>query len=213
MTIVCMTLNEPIIESQAVEPFLKNGYLLSCPFTKQSAYIDPGDEADLILDRIDKLGLQLQAIIATHAHLDHICGIWKVREKWPVPIFLHPDDLRIYERLPNQAEWFGLKYEPAPSVTHNLSESEPLRIGELELRVHHTPGHSPGHVVVEVGNDQGVDLAGGGHHAVRAEVAPLADRGIKPYLIDQASGAKVIVPNPPKVGPLRTTQAPQAGRQ
>ncbi len=146
-----MSESEPIIESHAVEPFFKNGYLLGCPETRQAFYIDPGDEAPTLLERIETLGLELVAIVNTHAHMDHISGIGTVRERWPVPIYLHPDDLSLYQQLPAQAGWFGLEYGPAPPVDRELHEGEALEVGRLRVEVFHTPGHSPGHVCLEVG--------------------------------------------------------------
>lgn len=146
-----MNENSPIIECRAVGPFMKNGYLLACPNSRKAIYIDPGDEADQVLELVQEHDLELVAVVNTHAHLDHICGIGRVREVWDVPIYLHPEDLEIYDRLPEQAQWFGLEYQAAPPVDCHLSVSEPVELGDLEIQVHHTPGHSPGHVCLEVG--------------------------------------------------------------
>ncbi len=142
---------EPIIETLAVEPFYKNGYLLACPETRHGIYIDPGDEAPEMLERIEKLKVELIAVVATHAHMDHICGISAVKKRWDVPIYVHPDDVRLYEQLPAQARFFGLNYDPAPPADRFLAEGEPLRVGRLSIEVFHTPGHAPGHVCLQVG--------------------------------------------------------------
>ncbi len=180
-----------LIESAAVEPFFKNGYLLACRSTGDCFYIDPGDEAEDLLSRIAALDLRLVAIVNTHAHMDHICGVGRVKEVWEVPIYLHHDDLELYRNLPLQGQWFGLSYDPAPPVDRFLSESEALRLGDLEVRVHHTPGHSPGHVCLEVGGDVfcgdtvfagsigRTDLPGGSYDtllaSIRGRILPLGD--------------------------------------
>lgn len=145
-----MTTASPLIELRAVEPMMKNGYLLACPRTREAAYIDPGDEASEMLEWMDGQGLRLTAIYNTHGHMDHICGNGEVKERWDVPIYLHPDDEFLYDALKKQAEWFGFEYEPAPPVDRYLEAGQWLELGDLKIQVHHTPGHSPGSVSLEV---------------------------------------------------------------
>ena len=189
-----MTNKPPIIECRAVGPFMKNGYLLACPDTMKGIYIDPGDEASQVLTAIREHGIELMAVVNTHAHLDHICGIGDVKAEWDVPVYLHPEDQVIYDRLPEQAEWFGLEYEAAPPVDRQLSELEPLHVGRLEIKVHHTPGHSPGHVCLDVGEHLfcgdtvfagsigRTDLPRGSYevliHSIREVIIPLGDSKI-----------------------------------
>ena len=92
------------IEQDAVEPFFKNGYILSCSETLQGIFIDPGEEAAQLLHRVEENNVQLIAIVNTHAHIDHICRVALVKEKWDVPIYLHPEDQDLYDSLPIQAQ-------------------------------------------------------------------------------------------------------------
>lgn len=141
-----------LIEKSAVEPFSKNGYLLSCQRTRQGIYIDPGDEAYLLLPKVREKDIKLIAIVNTHAHIDHISGIGMVKEEWDVPIYLHPEDKPLYDNLSSQAQRFGLDYPPAPPLDHSLQEGEVLKVGNLTLNIYHTPGHSPGSVCLVVEN-------------------------------------------------------------
>ncbi|MEE8347952.1 MAG: MBL fold metallo-hydrolase [Acidobacteriota bacterium] len=141
-----------IIEQHAVQPFFKNGYLLACRQTRQGIYIDPGDEASLLLPKIEEHNIELTAIVNTHAHIDHISGVSLVKAKWDVPIYLHPEDEPLYDNLTTQAQRFGLDYPPAPPLDHPLQEGKDLYVGNLTLKIHHTPGHSPGSVCLEVKN-------------------------------------------------------------
>ena len=180
-----------LIETHAVEPFLKNGYIVSCSETLQGIYIDPGEEAPQLLQRVEEMNVQLVAIVNTHAHIDHICRIGLVKGKWDVPIYLHPEDETIYKSLPIQAERFGLQYPPAPPIDRFLEEGQVLQVGSLRLKVHHTPGHSPGSVCLELekhvfcgdvifaGSIGRTDLPGGSYEtlmeSIHRKVLPMGD--------------------------------------
>ena len=140
------------IESDAVGPFFKNGYILSCPGTRNAIYIDPGDEASRLLARIRERRLNLIAVVLTHAHVDHITGVGQVVEEWGTPIYLHAEDRAIYDALPEWGYWFGLTCDPAPPPTDVLEDGQALTLDCLQILVHHTPGHSPGSVSLQVEN-------------------------------------------------------------
>ncbi len=182
------------IDSRAVEPFFKNGYLVGSPDSGEVVYIDPGDEVDEILELVSSRQVQLVAILLTHAHMDHISGIGRVREKHDAPIYLHPEDHRLYESLPTQAAFFGLEAGRLPLVDQSLSDHEILELAGVEFRVHFSPGHSPGHVCFEAGQHifcgdvvfQGsigrTDLPGGSYEvllqSIQERVLPLGDERI-----------------------------------
>jgi glyoxylase-like metal-dependent hydrolase (beta-lactamase superfamily II) len=182
------------IESRAVEPFLKNGYVVSCAATGHASYIDPGDEASLLLQWIDVNDLELISIINTHGHMDHVCGVKTVKEKWDVPIYLHQEDEFLYNALSEQANWFGLSYPPAPPIDYYLHPTQQLSIGDLTIQVLHTPGHSPGSVsllieeevfcgdLIFAGSIGRTDLPKGSHQvlleSVRDQILPLGDERV-----------------------------------
>jgi glyoxylase-like metal-dependent hydrolase (beta-lactamase superfamily II) len=148
---VAMMCSQPLIEVRAVAPMMKNGYLLACPRTGKAAYIDPGDEVEEMLSWFEGQGLELAAILNTHAHMDHICGIRRLKERRDVPVYLHAADEFLYNALSQQGEWFGFRYDPAPPVDRYLAEGDVIPLGDLQIRVLHTPGHSPGSVSLVVG--------------------------------------------------------------
>lgn len=182
---------EFILECGLVEPFMKNGYILGCPSNGQAAYIDPGDEVADLLAWVDTQGLEIVSILNTHGHMDHICGVGGVKERWDVPICLHPDDQFLYDSLPEQGEWFGFSYSKAPPVDCSLEAGQKLRVGDLVISVHHTPGHSPGSVCFETagqvfcgdlifaGSVGRTDLPGGSQsvllESIRNRILPLGD--------------------------------------
>ncbi|MGH9163601.1 MAG: MBL fold metallo-hydrolase [Vicinamibacteraceae bacterium] len=142
-----------ILETRAVPPMLKNGYVLGCEETREGVVIDPGDEVDLLLDCVARHRLTVVHILLTHAHVDHISGVGAAKQALGAPVVLHRDDLFLYERVVQQALAFGLHAEPQPPVDGFYEGPGPWRFGKYELFVHHTPGHSPGGVCLRLGNE------------------------------------------------------------
>ena len=130
-----------------VGPFQENAYLISDEATGKGVLVDPGDEGERIARMIRAAGVQLEAVWLTHAHLDHIGAVSAIRRAWPVPVHLHPDDLRIYRRGADSAAMYGLPFEQPDDPDMELADRQVLRCGSLSFTVHHTPGHAPGHVV------------------------------------------------------------------
>src|SRR5206468_12624916 len=90
------------------------------------------------------------AILLTHAHIDHITGVALAKATFEVPVYLHPADQFLYDSVVEQGRYFGLAVSPQPSIDEPLGTGMTFDVGRLTLRVHETPGHSPGHVVFEV---------------------------------------------------------------
>jgi len=140
-----------IIETRAVEPFWKNGFVLGCEETREAVLIDPGDEVGDLLSAADRRRLIVRHILLTHAHVDHISGVARARRALEAPIYLHRDDLFLYEQVVQHAALFGLEVEPQPPVDVYYSPGQVIAFGRYEVRPHHTPGHSPGGVCLQVG--------------------------------------------------------------
>ena len=129
--------------------FAQNGYLVIDEESGQCAVIDPGQESEVFLRRIDTEGVTPAIIWLTHAHLDHILGVAAVHAATGVPIVLHPDDLPLYRGIVRQAEAMGLPpVDPVPEPTKAFEPGTPVRVGKTEFEVRHTPGHSPGSVTL-----------------------------------------------------------------
>ncbi|HHQ49714.1 MAG TPA: MBL fold metallo-hydrolase [Acidobacteria bacterium] len=109
--------------------------------------VDPGDEAERIIEKVRESGLAPVAILHTHGHLDHAGGTGGVKAAFPeAPIRIHRDDLELYQNLARQGRMFGLEMEDPPPPDGWLEHGERIAVGHLELEVRHTPGHSPGSV-------------------------------------------------------------------
>jgi len=132
----------------AVGPIQANCVLLGDREAGELVVIDPGEEAERIVDRIHASGLRPKAILHTHGHLDHVGGTADLfrRLGGGLPVGLHPDDLELYRNAPMQARMFGLEVEAPPEPELTLNHGDTVSVGALELEVRHTPGHSPGGV-------------------------------------------------------------------
>ena len=140
----------------AVPPFMKNAYLVAESDGPAAVLIDPGDEVEEILATAARERLDVQAILLTHAHLDHITGVGRARAALGVETWLHEDDRPLYDAVVQQGLMFGLRVVPQPQVDRVCTSGQTMAFGALEIRVHHTPGHSPGGVCFEV-RDRGGD--------------------------------------------------------
>ena len=139
-----------ILETAAVGPFFKNGYVVGCEATNQAVLIDPGDEIEHLLDVIRTRALDVTYILLTHAHVDHVSGVAEAKRSLDVPIYLHQDDLFLYQNAVRTGMMFGLTVEEPPPVDRYYEGEGPITFGDYAVRVVHTPGHCPGGVCLAV---------------------------------------------------------------
>jgi len=127
--------------------FLENSYLVVDEVARECAIVDPGEEAGLIIHKVGETGALPVAIWITHAHIDHVQGVARVRAETGAPVYLHPADRPLYDHVPEQAAAFGLPpVEPLPAPDRSWTPGDAIRVGALTFAVRHTPGHSPGSV-------------------------------------------------------------------
>ena len=130
-----------------VGPFQENSYLLTDPVSRHGVLVDPGYDAPRIIEMVRAAEATVDAIWLTHAHLDHVGAVAEIKRTWNVAVHLHPDDLVLYRRAAEQAAFYGFPLEQPDDPEETLADGEALAIGNARFTVHHTPGHSPGHVV------------------------------------------------------------------
>ena len=139
-----------LIETRAVPPFQKNGFVVACERTQAAVLIDPGDEVQDLLEVVRARQLTVQHILLTHAHLDHVTGVGAAKAALGAPVYLHRDDLPLYERIEAQGAMFGIRVQRQPDVDR-FYDGTLITFGDYEVRVHHTPGHCPGGVCLQIG--------------------------------------------------------------
>jgi hydroxyacylglutathione hydrolase len=138
------------LEYRAAPPFMENGYVLGCEETREGVIIDPGESTEELLEIVAREKLTITHILLTHAHLDHISGVGRARSATGAPVMLHASDRPLYDAVVQQGMMFGIRVEPQRPVDAFYDLSKTIAFGRHEVRVHHTPGHSPGGVCLEV---------------------------------------------------------------
>jgi hydroxyacylglutathione hydrolase len=135
-----------------------NCHIVGDPITHEAIVIDPGDEVERILEVIARHDLKVRAILNTHAHIDHVGGLRKMREATGAPVMMHESDLELYRALDMQAKWIHMPAPPMTEVDEFLHEGRGIRWGDYELRVMHTPGHTEGSVCLYLPRRDGAGL-------------------------------------------------------
>ena len=114
---------------------------------KNAAIIDPGGEAEKLIGRIEELGLNLEAILLTHAHLDHVGAAEQVKQHFGVEIWgPQEEDRFLFDSLPEQSQRFGMPTIHAFLPDRWLHEGEIIHAGGGIFEILHLPGHTPGHI-------------------------------------------------------------------
>jgi hydroxyacylglutathione hydrolase len=149
-----------LLATAAAPPFYKNGYVIGCETTREAVVVDPGDEVEDLVREAAERELDVKHILLTHAHLDHITGVARAKDAFDVPVYLHDADRPLYDAVVQQGLMFGLAVQAQPPPGRSYTSGDVVRFGRYEVRVHHTPGHSPGGVCLQVGlaGEDGHDL-------------------------------------------------------
>ena len=138
--------SEIFVKQLVVGPLAVCCYLVGYSETKETAIIDPGGDEDLIINTIKSMSLKPIIIINTHAHPDHTAGNQTLKQVFNIPIAMHESDAGSFL---NQADLFlgsmvGALPTPQPDIL--LKNGNNVVLGEISLKVIHTPGHTPGSI-------------------------------------------------------------------
>lgn len=132
-----------------VTPFAQNCSLIWCSQSRKAALVDPGGETERLLAAVAERGLELESILLTHGHLDHVGATGELKAKTGVPV-IGPgrDDTFWIDALAQQAQMFGFPPVQGFAPDRWLAQGDSVTVGEETLEVYHCPGHTPGHVVL-----------------------------------------------------------------
>lgn len=127
-----------------VGPLGVNCFVLGCEATGHGVVVDPGGDVEQILAAIQKRGLAVVSIINTHGHFDHVGGNRQLKSATGAELLIHPADELMLTRVASVAGMYGLQAENSPPPDRLLEDGMLLTFGNQQLRVIHTPGHTPG---------------------------------------------------------------------
>lgn len=122
-----------------------NTALFWCDRTREGVLVDPGGEPDEIFDLLLSHGVSLVTIVLTHAHVDNIAAVGRLREDTSCGVALHREDWPLWEAVEEQCRELRMPVPDLPEIDEALCEGVPVLFGRERLDVLHLPGHSPGH--------------------------------------------------------------------
>ena len=139
-----MKVPDLIVETLPVGHLQCNCTILGDPVSRKAIVVDPGGDAELLIERLLELDLQVELIIHTHAHLDHFLASGKLKEATGAKLALHRDDLFLWDMLEDQCRMFGIPFEKPPPLDQWLEHEEEIEVKGIQGKALHTPGHTPG---------------------------------------------------------------------
>ena len=163
--------------AMALGAYQTNCYIIHEENSKTCCVIDPGYDADRILDKLDALGLTLEAVLLPHGHFDHVGAVKDLAAETQCDVYLHSEDLTMPPMMTAGALYY----------TKTYAEGSLLKLAGLDISVLHTPGHTPGSVCLLADNTifsgdtlfQGscgrTDLPGGDWATITKSLARLAN--------------------------------------
>jgi len=133
-----------IIETIPVGPLQVNCYILWCEESREGIVIDAGGNVERLFSKIEELNLSVTRLVNTHGHFDHVGGNRAFLETTGATFLIHKKDAFFLSMAMEEGKSFGVQVENSPEPNAFLVDNMIITFGKQELRVIHTPGHSPG---------------------------------------------------------------------
>jgi hydroxyacylglutathione hydrolase len=122
--------------------------------SREAIVVDPGDDLEQIESVLERHGLKVKAIVITHAHIDHIGGAKKLKERTGAPVYMNANDQELYDNLPKQAAWLGVQPPEQTDVDVPARDGDTLALGSATFHILHTPGHTQGSLCLWIPSEQ-----------------------------------------------------------
>ena len=132
----------------------ENCYVFRREGASAGVVVDPGDEADRILRAVDELGIEVEAILLTHTHFDHVGAVAPVARATGAPVWCPEIEVPVLADIMSFVPWPGFGPFESYDADHTVAGGEQLLLAGFEIDVHFTPGHSPGHVTYAIEDEQ-----------------------------------------------------------
>jgi hydroxyacylglutathione hydrolase len=171
-----------------VGPVAENCFLLRQDGAREAVIVDPGEEAPRLLGAIEELDLDLQAILLTHTHFDHVGAVAPVAKATGAPVYCPKLEVPVLQDIMSFVPWPGFGPFESWDPEETVEGGERLALAGFEIDVVFTPGHSPGHVTYAVedalfsgdvlfeGSVGRTDLPGGDWGVLSRSIESLLDR-------------------------------------
>jgi hydroxyacylglutathione hydrolase len=172
-----------------VGPVAENTYILRRDGSDRALIVDPGDEAEKLLQAIDGLGVTLDGILLTHTHFDHVGAVAPVARATGAEVWVPEIEAFVLADINRFVPWPGIGPFESYEAEHTLKGGERLELAGFEIDVLFTPGHSPGHVTFSLPDETAIfsgdvlfqqsigrtDLPGGDHATLLESIRTLVD--------------------------------------
>jgi hydroxyacylglutathione hydrolase len=142
-----------ILRTLQVGQLASNCYLVGCERTRHGIVIDPGADAAKIQRAIDEADLQIGLIVLTHYHFDHIQAVGPLQESTGAQVAIHAQEADLLKDPPMLFRYYEPEI-PMLEADRLLQDGERFTVGDLEIVVMHTPGHSPGGISLYIASEK-----------------------------------------------------------
>jgi len=177
------------VQSLTVGPVAENCFLVRREGADRALVVDPGEEPERILAALEEMGVEVEAILITHCHFDHIGAVTPVARATGAPVYCPEIEVGVLADIMAYVPYEGFGPFESYEADHTVAGGETLELAGLELDVVFTPGHSPGHVTYAVRGEEAlfsgdvlfqgsvgrVDLPGGDGQTLLASIGSLLE--------------------------------------